>query len=122
MQDRIRQNARLIRAMHDRVHETYAKEAHGPEHTKACEEFQARYDSLAFPGGYEAGMNGIAQGDPDAWEAAICFLEVEPYFFQSQYIKKKLTRRLKRAALSKSQRMRLDSVLSRQKSRAKPPV
>ena len=50
-------------------------------------------------------------GLTEAIEIAIQFLEVDPYFFRSGYIKTDLLRRLKRAPLTKSQQQRLRNVI-----------
>jgi hypothetical protein len=84
------------------------------EWAAACEAFHARYDGLAFPGGYDRARERIDAGDPEAIEAAVCFLEMRPYFFRSGYMFKDLLRRAKRAALSDAQRARLNSVLEKQ--------
>jgi hypothetical protein len=70
-----------------------------------------RYDLLAFPGGYSTAKERIAAGDADAIEAALCFVEVRPYFFRSGYMFKDLLRRLRHAKLSASQGDRLAVVL-----------
>lgn len=72
----------------------------------ACAGFRARYDSLAFPGGYESGLSRIQQGDANAVEAALVFLELRPYVFRAQYIRTKLTRLLKHALLTRDQAKR----------------
>lgn len=85
--ERIRENAAEIGRLRSRIHETYAHRAKSPEKRRewqqACAEFHARYDGLAFPGGYQGGgaLNRISRGDQEAMEAAICFLEIRPYFF-----------------------------------------
>jgi hypothetical protein len=70
-------------------------------------DFHARYDLLAFPGGYASRevRARILNGDFAAIEAAICFLEVRPYFFRSGYMFKDLLRALKRAPLTQEERM-----------------
>src|ERR1035437_6940502 len=103
----IEHNAKLITELHKRIHEEFRAQPHGPAHHEACREFHERYDGLAFPGGYAAGLRKIAEGDATAIEAALAFLEVRPYFFRSQYMMKKLTRLLKHATLSGSQSERL---------------
>jgi len=52
-------------------------------------------------------------GDPEAMEAAICFLETRPYFFRSGYMFKTLFRKAKRAPLNKDQQERFEAVKKR---------
>lgn len=113
------ENAEQIRRLHGRVHETLQRRDQGLEERqewlRACAEMRARYDALAFPGGYtetDAPARIIA-GDPDAMEAAICFLETRPYFFRSGYMFETILRKAKRAPLSREQRARLDVVQRR---------
>lgn len=89
---------------------TVSPEAHA-EWTLACAESHRDYDNLAFPGGYESGLKKIRSGDRTAVEYALCFLEVRPYFFRSQYMRKTLKRLLKRAALDSQQTERLQRAL-----------
>ena len=107
----IERNATEISRLHARIHETVKLRGHGPaekqEWEQACAEFQARYDDLAFPGGYSGALERIVAGDPDAMEAAICFLEVWPYFFRSGYMFKDILRKAKRAPFSIAQAERL---------------
>ena len=67
--------------------------------------------ALAFPGGYRGALARIGSGDPEAMEAAICFLELRPYFFRSGYMFKALVSQLKRADLADLQRARFNAVL-----------
>ena len=116
-------NAAELRRLHARVHETFARrdESQQCRHIweTACKEFNNRYDMLAFPGGYwldgsDSALARIAGGDPQTIEAALCFVEVRPYFFRSGYMFTALLRKLKRAALSPRQTERLQHVLHRQ--------
>ena len=77
----------------------------------AGEELHERYDALAFPGGYDGALQRIKSGDGDTIEAALCFIEVRPYFFRSGYIFDELLRKIKRATLSKDQAERLETVI-----------
>lgn len=114
---RIEQAAAEIVRLHGRIHATFAHRHEGPaknrEWQNACSDFRARYDALSFPGG-ESKIERITDGDPDAMEAALCFLECRPYFFRSGYLFKRLLRRAKRAPLSDSQQQRLALVIERQ--------
>ena len=112
-------NANEIYRLHQRVKETFRSRDVTPAARQAwqeaCAEFQTRYDMLAFPGGYETtkALERIVAGDPGTVEAAICFLEVRPYFFRSGYMFKDILRKLKGAPLSTKQTARLEVVRSR---------
>ena len=116
--DRLRrailENAKEIVRLHSLVHETFRHRNQNPqkraEWQQAAAEFRRRYDTLAFPGGYDAAFDRIARGEPEALEAAICFLECRPYFFRSGYMFKKILRRCRRAPLSAAQAVRLDAI------------
>jgi hypothetical protein len=116
-----RENARRIADLHARIHETLKRrdtsaEARA-EWAGACEEFHRLYDSLAFPGGYESGMERIRAGDQGAIEDALAFVEIRPYFFRSQFMCKKLTRLLKHASLAPAQEERFQKVLDADRAR-----
>lgn len=94
----IRENAAEIMRLKTRIHETYAQRSKSAEKMlewkQACAEFHARYAGLAFPGGYQGDiLQRILRGDPEAMEAAICFLEVRLYFFRSGYMFKDILRK-----------------------------
>jgi hypothetical protein len=113
--------------LHNRVHETARQRGEGREARdlweQACAEFHARFDDLSFPGGYQAAGPRIVAGDPDAVEAALCFLELRPYFFRSGYMYRSLLRKMKRAPLSPHQRGRLQAVVERLEAwRARKPT
>lgn len=107
-------NASEIARLHARIHETVKYRSRGSaekqQWQQACAEFHARYDELAFPGGYSGALKRIAAGDPNAIEAAVCFLEVRPYFFRSGYMFKDILRKIRRAPLSMVQADRLAAV------------
>lgn len=111
----IQENAKRITGLHDRIDETFKRRDTSPEARKewsrACDEFHSQYDTLAFPGGYNAGLQKIQSGDANAIENALAFLEVRPYFFRSQYMKTKLTRLLKHAQMSARQAERFQKTL-----------
>lgn len=52
----------------------------------------------------------LKRGDADALETAICFLEADPMFFRSGYVKADLLRFVKRMPLNETQRARLRNV------------
>jgi hypothetical protein len=115
VRDVIMANAEEITRLHKRIHETLRHRYKSKEQTErwetACKEFHARYDLLAFPGGYSTAKARISAGDSAAIEAALCFVECRPYFFRSGYMFKELLQKLKRVDLSKAQGDRLERVL-----------
>lgn len=117
MKHTIASNAAEIRRLHARVHEAFARRDESDtqrcEWERACAEFHARYGALAFPGGEDDAYRRVERGERNAVEAALCFLELRPYFFRSGYMFKKLLRRIKRARLSPEQAARLRVVLEK---------
>ena len=113
----IQRNAGEIVRLHDRVHETVRYRHLNAESReawkRACAEFHERFDGLAFPGGYGDAANRILAGDAYTIEAALCFLEVRPYFFRSGYMYSALLRKTKRATLDPAQADRLKAILDR---------
>ncbi len=111
----ITRNAARINQLKERIDETVKHRDKSEEQRKewqeACAEFHAQYNSLAFPGGLEGAYDRIVAGEPDAVEAALCFLECRPYFFRSGYMFKDVLRKTKRAPLNPTQQARLDAVL-----------
>jgi hypothetical protein len=81
------------------------------EWKRACEVFHSWYDELAFPGGYSGYLDRLMAGNPETMEAAICFLEMRPYFFRSGYMFDALLRKAKHAPLSPGQSARLQVVV-----------
>ena len=118
MKSAIQTNAVEIVRLHKLVHETARLRGKDPESRKlwerACAEFHARFDELAFPGGYETAGPRILAGERDAVEAALSFLELRPYFFRSGYMHRDLLRKTKRAPLNAEQSARLRTILERQ--------
>jgi hypothetical protein len=111
----IRANSEEAARLHARIHKAFALRDRSPEKRhewqRACEIFHSRYDELAFPGGYDGVLERILAGDPEAMEAAICFLELRPYFFRSGYMFESILRKAKRAPLNQEQAARLQLVL-----------
>jgi len=117
----IQANAKRVTELHDRIHETFKLRDTSPEAraewSRACDEFHSQYDALAFPGGYETGLQKIQAGDSRAIEDALAFVELRPYFFRSQYIRTKLTRLLKHAQLTARQAERFQRALEADKKK-----
>jgi hypothetical protein len=126
IKETITSNAAEIARLHQRVREALNRldgsEEKSGQWKQACAEFHARYDALAFPGGYTGAPERISSGDPLAMEAGICFLELRPYFFRSGYMFKGILRKCKRAPLSDSQAARFVAVIKkRQEWQAEHP-
>ena len=94
----IRQNEAELQRLHSRIHETVKHRGESAEKKlewqQACEEFHARYDSLAFPGGCAGAYERILAGDPATIDAALAFLEVRPFFFRSGYMWKEILQKM----------------------------
>ncbi|MEQ5837793.1 hypothetical protein [Marinobacter sp. NFXS9] len=99
----IKGSERKINALQSRVHETFKRRDENVhkhrEWESACREFRSQYDRLAFPGGLEGAYERIVEGDPQSIEAALCFVEVRPFFFRSGYMYKDILRKLGQAPL-----------------------
>lgn len=114
LKQQVRENALEIERLRARLKTAYAqRHTHGHQPwDDACRELHARYDELAFPGGYgDAVFKRLATGERNTVEAVLCFLEVRPYFFRSGYMWKDLLRKAKRAPLSPQQIERLAVVV-----------
>ena len=111
----IEANAEKIRRLRERIDETFGTRSRSPEARqaweRACAEFHAQYDQLAFPGGYVGALDRILAGDLQTIESSLCFVECRPYFFRSGYMFKDLLRKLKRAPLDAASAKRLELVL-----------
>ncbi|GFZ85905.1 hypothetical protein [Dyella caseinilytica] len=111
----IERNSAEATRLHRRIHETFAVRDESPrkkeEWKQACQIFHSRYDELAFPGGYEGALDRLVGGDPETMEAAICFLEIRPYFFRSGYMFDAILRKAKHAPLSPEQKARLQVIV-----------
>ncbi|WP_339074642.1 hypothetical protein [Teredinibacter turnerae] len=99
-----------IARLHSEVHETCknrSKDLIGWK--RACEKFHSyvspmdKYIDIAY--------EEKCYSDFELLEFAICFLEVDPLFFRSGYVKEELLRKLKRTELNVGQIKRLNAVL-----------
>ncbi|HEY2841523.1 MAG TPA: hypothetical protein VGJ26_20355 [Pirellulales bacterium] len=113
----ILENAVKICALNYEIELGWKEQPHERRHHAAAQEFHASYDALAFPGG----LNALRNGDPEAVEKAIRFLEADPLFFRSGYIKEKLIGRLKQSSLSANQTNRIRIVVLRSLSSWRMP-
>lgn len=112
------ENAAEINRLHRRVHETFSgtstAENSREEWSGACREFHDRYAQLCIPGGWDSSfMDRLKVGEFHTVEAALCFLEVRPYFFRSGYMWKDLLRKCKRVRMNEEQASRFIALLER---------
>jgi hypothetical protein len=75
----------------------------------ACREFRLRFEELRFPGG-DDGWSSFIAGDPEGLDSAIAFVEADPYFHRSGYLKQDIWDRLKRSTLDAAQLNRLEAI------------
>jgi len=109
--DVFQRNAAELRRLYQRIKDEAARQPAGPGYHAACAEFHQRYDALAFPGGWRAAQEKLRRGDAETVETAIRFLESDPYFHRSGYMKEKIIPRLKHVALTREQRDRLGRLI-----------
>jgi hypothetical protein len=113
----IQKNAAEIVRLHNAIKDTIRTRTNSLKERalweQACSEFHAHYQELAFPGGYIGALDRISSGDPLAMEAAVCFLELRPYFFRSGYMFTSILRRCNRAPLTAQQAVRVRAVEER---------
>lgn len=105
---------RKMNELHRRVHETHAVRHRGKtgfqDWEVACREWHAFRPATAglwLPGFRQS----VRAGDAIAMEEAILFLEVDPWFFGSGYLKERLIRWLKAAPLGERECVRLRNVV-----------
>jgi hypothetical protein len=111
-------NAKLLRGLKEDIDTSFAQreldDARRLSWAEACHRFQDSFDKLAFPGGLDREMRMLRKEDPEAVEMAVRFLEADPWFFRSGYIKEELLDRLRQVALTDDQQERLRSVILEQ--------
>ncbi len=108
----IRDESAKYRALHKRVHETCQRRNvdHSSQEAwrQACKAFHAFRSSLDPL--FERAFQEKIYCDKTLIEFAISFLEVDPRFFRSGYIKQIILTRIKRSVLCESDRRRLRGV------------
>jgi hypothetical protein len=105
LKQRIRENASEIVRLHSRIHETFVHRWKSAEKRREWEQACAEFHHYSISWHFRADTRGgpltrVMYGDPKAMEAAICFLEIRPYFLRSGYIFKDILRKCRRAPLS----------------------
>ena len=108
-------NERTLGQLKEAIDVAVVERALDEEHhhlwVQACERFHSSFNQLAFPGGLEQELESLRRGEQQAIEMAVRFLEADPWFFRSGYIKEELLRMLRRVELSEQQQERLRAVV-----------
>jgi hypothetical protein len=102
--------ARLAQEAVDRAFREHVREKQPDRYDALLQEFRIR-TAAALPSSDPAFMAGLAKGYARFVEAAIAFLEADPWFFRSGYEKQNLIRHLKRSQPTQAQRERLGRVV-----------
>ena len=106
----ILREAGKIDSLHKRIHETYLMRNSDHEGwSNACKDFHEYVSEIDWYLDKIDSSRKIA--DLDMQEFAITFLELDPLFFRSGYIKAGLLKRLKRSDLGRGNRARLQSIV-----------
>jgi len=111
--DLIRRESAVLHALHERVHIT-CRTRHTDRHahaawTEACHAFHT-YVSALDPY-LDAALCDPCYTHSEQIEFVVCFLEVDPHFFRSGYLKQDLLTRIKRSKLTAPIKRRLHAVL-----------
>jgi hypothetical protein len=111
----LQSNAAKLRDLHDAIHSMVKVRHKGnsewEQWKEACRRFHESYDQLAFPGGLTEWLRQLEAKDPAAIEDAVLFLEVDPLFFRSGYIKEGILEHLRWAPLNQDRKRRLQQVI-----------
>ena len=111
----IEDNASKLRELNDAIQATIKDRNKSPAHkekwSEACREFHSSYDQQAFPGGLGESMQKLAKGDAATIESAVQFIEADPMFFRSGYIKEEILKHLSRNPLNDDQKQRLREII-----------
>jgi hypothetical protein len=105
----IQSEAKEIDRLHQQIHVTYeARKKDVGAWKKACAAFHSHVSAIdpLIDRVYEA-----SELNDELVEFSVTFLELNPMFFRSGYIKEEMLRKLKRSALSEQQNERLRAVL-----------
>jgi hypothetical protein len=111
--DLIASESEKLRSLHEAIHETVIFRDRSPSANeawqRACEEFHS-YESQLSPY-LKRVFSDSDYKDQETIEFVISFLELDPRFFRSGYIKEEMLRKIGRAELNSKQTMRLRTVL-----------
>jgi hypothetical protein len=108
-----RRRGEAARLAHEAVNRAFREHVRerDPDHYDALLQKFRTTTAAALPSTDRAFMPALAKGHVRFVEAAIAFLEADPWFFRSGYEKQNLIRHLKRSRLTEVQRERLARVV-----------
>jgi hypothetical protein len=113
LRDLIEAEAKHVRSLHEAVHSTYKARKASPAAMEAwrqaCDRFR-RYQSPVIGQIERVYKEGLAH-DRSLRDFAITFLQVEPMYFRSGYVKAELLHRLKSIRLDRDEAARVAEVL-----------
>jgi len=110
----IAEEERVTNLLHQRIHSTFAKRHESARAWKEWEEATSAWHARRYPTEklWEAGfLADLRASRRSAIEDAILYLEVDPWYFRSGYLKTRLIRGLKSADLTSRDRRRLVNVV-----------
>ena len=102
------------KTLHERINQTFRRRGEGKKEyeawSRACEEWRSHSSPLDvfWSDGF---IKKLRKGDREAVEASILFLEVDPFYHRSGYLKEKLIRCLRAEILTERDKVRLRSVV-----------
>ncbi|GAA5481801.1 hypothetical protein [Haloferula sargassicola] len=105
---------RIENAHHKAIHSTCACRNHGPKAWKAWEDAASAWHAQRYATDRlweDEFLADLRGSDRQAIDEAILFLEVDPWYFRSGYLKERLIRGLKAAQLTERDRKRLRNVI-----------
>jgi len=108
------QAAEAARAVYDQAEELWRLFPQDAEARRSHVEARDRYDEAlrrAFAPTFSQSMDRLRAGDPAGLEDAIAFLEADPIFYGTGYLKEELSRLLRRLEIPTSYVTRLQSVV-----------
>jgi hypothetical protein len=111
--DLIAAESARLGALHAAIHQTFRLRSRDARSRREWEQACAAFHSYVSPmySYLERACTVERYTDKKLLEFAVCFLEVDPWFFRSGYFKESLLTRLKRSDLGEDARRRLRMVL-----------
>jgi hypothetical protein len=109
----IDREAAVLKKLHEDIRYHFAHAQRDNQHGRLWREACARFHSHVSPldDWTSAALSGQIEHDPETQHFVLTFLEHDPVYFRSGYLKEALLRHLKRAKLSKAARARVDEIL-----------